>query len=89
MYTTYAFRVILLICLFYWTSETVGLMEAVRTWRSEGLKVCYTIDAGPNVHCLCLSGDAPEIHKRLDAIPGVTEVRRAGPGRGAYIESLE
>jgi len=75
--------------LFYWTSETVGLMEAVRTWRSEGLKVCYTIDAGPNVHCLCLSGDASEIHKRLDDIPGVTEVRRAGPGRGAYIESIE
>ena len=33
--------------------------------RAGGLPVCYTVDAGPNVHCLCLAEAAPEVERRL------------------------
>src|SRR6185369_784643 len=39
--------------LLYWEPITVAIMKSVRRWRVEGLPVCFTIDAGPNVHCLC------------------------------------
>ena len=75
--------------LFYWEPETIAIMAAVRAWRAEGLSVCYTIDAGPNVHCLCTVADADAITQELDGMPGILEVRRGGPGRGAYVESVE
>ena len=75
--------------LFYWTPETVAIMALVRSWRIEGLNVCYTIDAGPNVHCICTPDTEQLLMHRLVNLPGVLEVRRADAGRGAYIESIE
>jgi len=72
--------------LFYWLPATLGLMRAVRQWRAAGIGVCYTIDAGPNVHCLCAPGDAPLVMERLSAQEGVQEVLRATPGGPAYVE---
>jgi diphosphomevalonate decarboxylase len=69
----------------YWHPATLSIMDAVRRWRAQGLGVCYTIDAGPNVHCLCLPGDAPALLMRLSAIPGVQRVLTAGPGPGAAL----
>jgi diphosphomevalonate decarboxylase len=51
--------------LLYWEPITVAIMKSVRRWRSEGLAVGYTIDAGPNVHCLCLPEAAGEVERRL------------------------
>jgi len=73
--------------LFYWLPTTLLVMEAVRQWRAEGLHVCYTLDAGPNVHCLCLSSDAPIIQERLSALSGVHQVLSANPGGAAHILS--
>lgn len=74
--------------LFYWQPTTLTLMQMVREWRlADGLRVCYTLDAGPNVHCLCLSDDADEIVERLQALDGVMDVRRAEAGDGARIVS--
>jgi diphosphomevalonate decarboxylase len=56
----------------------------VREWRAEGVPVCFTIDAGPNVHCLCPAEAAPEVERRLRAL-GVTEILSAGPGGGARL----
>ncbi|MDX1995185.1 MAG: diphosphomevalonate decarboxylase [bacterium] len=69
--------------LFYWMPSSLTVMSAVRQWRAEGLKVCYTLDAGPNVHCLCLAEDAPIVEQRLMDITGVQEVRRAAVGGAA------
>lgn len=74
--------------LFYWQPASLIVMDAVRRWRAEGLRVCYTLDAGPNVHCIALSEDAIEIEKRLLTLEGVLGVRSAGVGSGAVIESL-
>ncbi|MCL5676060.1 MAG: diphosphomevalonate decarboxylase, partial [Patescibacteria group bacterium] len=39
--------------LFYWTKDTEKIMASVKQWRSEGLPVYFTVDAGPNVHIFC------------------------------------
>lgn len=70
--------------LFYWQPETLALMQAVREWRAEGLQVLYTIDAGPNVHCICAPGSEDEVYKRLKVQSGVLDVLKAVPGGPAY-----
>lgn len=71
--------------LFYWQPASLLLMESVRRWRSEGLKVCYTLDAGPNVHCLTTLDDADEVEQRVRALNGVQYILRAGVGTGASL----
>jgi diphosphomevalonate decarboxylase len=51
------------------------------------LPVCYTIDAGPNVHVICLGSAAREVVKRLKKIPGVGKVLVARPGGPAKLVS--
>ncbi len=71
--------------LYYWQPPTLAIMEAARAWRASGLPVCFTIDAGPNVHVITLSGHAVEVEKRLRAIPGVQNVLVASAGGGAQL----
>ncbi|MBI5669913.1 MAG: diphosphomevalonate decarboxylase [Chloroflexi bacterium] len=66
--------------LFYWLPATLAIMEQVRQWRQDGLSVCYTLDAGPNVHCICVKQDAEQVRQGLAALSGVQEVRVAGVG---------
>ena len=71
--------------LLYWLPATLAVMRAVERWRAEGLPACYTIDAGPNVHVICLHEHHPEIVHRLKAIPGVEQVLTATPGGAARL----
>lgn len=71
--------------LFYWRPETLTVLDAVRAWRLEGLEVYYTLDAGPNVHCLCREADATEVQVRLRNLPGICDVLSGGPGGGARL----
>ncbi len=71
--------------LLYWLPATVAVLKAVRDWRAGGLEVYFTIDAGPNVHCLCQAAAAGEVEKRLKAVPGVQEVLVSGPGDGVRL----
>jgi diphosphomevalonate decarboxylase len=71
--------------LYYWEPATLRIMKAVRAWRAEGLPVCFTIDAGPNVHCLCPAEAAPEVARRLREVLDVKEILTAGPGGGARL----
>ncbi len=73
--------------LFYWRPGSLVLMDAVRRWRSEGLRVCYTLDAGPNVHCVCVASDADELGERIVQLPGVERVLRASVGGGAEVSA--
>lgn len=72
--------------LIYWTPATLAVMHLVRTLRGRGIGVCFTIDAGPNVHCICAPGDASAMKEALATLPGVLEVREAPPGGAATIE---
>lgn len=71
--------------LFYWQPASVAIMQAVKQWRDEGLQVCYTLDAGPNVHCICIRKDVPQVIDRLKTLSGILDTRVAGAGRGAYL----
>jgi diphosphomevalonate decarboxylase len=71
--------------LLYWTPETVRVIRAVRAWRDEGLPVAFSIDAGPNVHCLCPSEVADQVAERLRATPGVEQVLLATAGGAAHL----
>lgn len=69
---------------YYWLPASLEVMQAVRGWRQEGLSACYTVDAGPNVHVLCLEKDSKQIAGRLGALAGVKSVLQApagGPAR--------
>ncbi|MFW5696218.1 MAG: diphosphomevalonate decarboxylase [Phototrophicaceae bacterium] len=75
--------------LFYWQPASLTVMDSVRNWRLDGLQVCYTLDAGPNVHCICTEGAVAEVESGLRAIPGVQDVLVARPGGGAVVLSAE
>ncbi len=70
--------------LFYWQPESLTIMKAVKRWQVEGLPVTYTLDAGPNVHVLCLKSALSDVLPRLRKIPGVLDIMSgvpAGPAR--------
>jgi diphosphomevalonate decarboxylase len=73
--------------LFYWMPATLTVMDAVRQWRAAGLKVCYTLDAGPNVHCICLDSDANQVINSLQTMSGIVDIRVAKPGGPAFVVS--
>jgi diphosphomevalonate decarboxylase len=73
--------------LFYWQPASVAVMGAVRQWRASGLPVCYTVDAGPNIHVICPREQAGDLEKRLRKLPGVQDVLVAGVGGPAQIVS--
>jgi diphosphomevalonate decarboxylase len=66
--------------LFYWLPATLAIMEQVRRWRADGVQVCYTLDAGPNVHCICVRKDADQVKDGLKTLSGVLNVLVAPPG---------
>jgi diphosphomevalonate decarboxylase len=70
--------------LHYWRPASLEVMNCVRQWRTEGIPVCYTVDAGPNVHVICLETEAHRIDKQLREIAGVENVlvaRAGGPAK--------
>jgi len=46
------------------------------------------VDAGANVHVICLAESAKEVEKCLRELPGVTDVLVAGAGGAAQIETI-
>lgn len=71
--------------LIYWQPASLAILQAVPTWRAAGIPVCYTVDAGPNVHVLTLSAHAADVQRRLADIPGVLEVCTAAAGGPARL----
>jgi diphosphomevalonate decarboxylase len=71
--------------LLYWRPPTLKIMQSVVDWRRDGLEVFYTIDAGPNVHCICSEDDAPEIKDYLLDFDGVIDVIQGNTGDDARL----
>jgi diphosphomevalonate decarboxylase len=71
--------------LIYWEPATLAVIHTVQAWRRGGLPVCYTIDAGPNVHVLCLGEMAHQVVAQLNQIHGVENVLSAPPGPPAHL----
>lgn len=71
--------------LIYWAPASLLIMKAVQEWRSAGCEVCYTLDAGPNVHVICRAAAAGQVKEKLEKIPGVQQVLTALPGGSARL----
>ena len=71
--------------LHYWKPASLDVMNAVRAWRGEGRQTCYTVDAGANVHVICIEAEASAVGKRLREIRGVENVLVAHAGGAAKI----
>ena len=73
--------------LFYWAPATLEIITEVQDWRLHGLPVCYTIDAGANVHVITESAYEKEVTFRLSQIPSVIHVISSQCGRGVELLS--
>ena len=70
--------------LFYMSPVSLEIINSVIKWRAEGLPVFYTMDAGPNVHLICLREYSENIKSRLLQL-GVENVIISGSGGPAQI----
>ena len=75
--------------LYYWDPGTLEIMKAVRSWRAAGLQVCFTIDAGPNVHLICPESAAEEVKRKLTALVNVKSLLICTPGGAAWLRDPE
>ncbi len=69
----------------YWLPETEVVLWMVKSWRKEGIPVCATVDAGPNVHVLVESAHANWVEQQLSRLPGISQIYKAQPGDGARL----
>ncbi len=68
--------------LLYWQPTTISIMHAVQRWRRDGLPVFYTIDAGPNVHCITTENHYKTVVTEINTLPGIKEIITSRPGSG-------
>lgn len=71
--------------IFYWNGTTMEIIRAVYDWRTQGIPVYFTIDAGPNVHLVCEAKDEKIVSKKVSEIIGVQQIIVNKPARGARL----
>jgi diphosphomevalonate decarboxylase len=75
--------------LFYLEPASLEIMKAVPIWRSSGLPVFYTVDAGPNVHVITQRDTSDQVIERLNQFSSVKSVCSAGVGGAACLVNDE
>lgn len=71
--------------LYYWEPGTLEIIQAIQKWREDGLQVCFTIDAGPNVHVLCPESEAEAVQRRLTSLVNIRSILKCKPGGPAWL----
>lgn len=71
--------------LLYWEPATIAILKKIRDARLQGLQACCTVDAGPNVHVLCLAQDANQVERLLQTIPDIATIYRSPAGGGVQV----
>ena len=66
--------------LFYWSPVSLKIMQSSAHLRANGLPVCYTLDAGPNIHLITTLPYLEALKTQVQDIPGVHRLLVAGPG---------
>ncbi len=66
--------------LMYWESTSITIMKTVKDWRNSGLPVCYTLDAGPNVHIITTWDYSEKLISNLVEIKGINKIFKSGVG---------
>ena len=71
--------------LFYWSPITLKVIKKVLNIRkSDNLDCFFTIDAGPNVHCLCRPENIDYIQNILENIKGIEKTILVKPANDSY-----
>lgn len=70
--------------LFYWHPDTLRLIKSIQRIRKEGLECYFTVDAGPNVHCLCRGEDTYELQKMLEETKCINRTILASPADDSF-----
>lgn len=55
----------------YLQPKSIEIMQLVWQWRSEGLFVYFTIDAGPNIHLICQEKDQQQVIDKLNKMKDI------------------
>jgi len=66
--------------LMYWENTSISIMKNVQKWRASGIPVCYTMDAGPNVHVITTKEYSENINQRLASMSGIKQIFTAAVG---------
>jgi diphosphomevalonate decarboxylase len=71
--------------LVYWNKASFEVITACKELAKSGVEVCYTLDAGPNVHLITLGSQFQRIEKKIKEISGVLRIVIASIGPGARL----
>jgi diphosphomevalonate decarboxylase len=71
--------------LFYWEPASIKIMKEIPQLRAKGIPVCYTLDAGANVHVITESAYMKQVKTMLTPIPGVKSVISSTVGGPAML----
>ena len=71
--------------LFYWAPTSVHLMKVIPNLRRSGIPVCFTLDAGPNVHAITTQDYAKTVEETLHSVDGVKTVIKSKVGGGTHL----
>lgn len=71
--------------LIYLEPASLAVMKTVKKMREEGIPAYFTIDAGPNIHVICLKKYVNEIEKRINIIPGVSKTITNTASKGSHL----
>ena len=74
--------------IFYWNGATMEIVRSVYDWRSQGLPVYFTIDAGPNVHLICEVKDEKVIVEKAHEVIGVERIIINKPAQGTRLTDV-
>ncbi len=70
----------------YWNAATLAAVHCIRELRSDGLPVCFTMDAGPQVKAICTADVADQVSEKLQQAPGVVRIISCSLGDGARLQ---
>ena len=72
--------------LFYWNPHTLSVIKKVlQVRKSENLDCFFTIDAGPNVHCLCRPEFIEYVQNMLENSEGIEKTILVKPADDSYL----
>lgn len=71
--------------IFYWNRGTMEVMKTVFELREKGVECYFTMDAGPNVHVICLGKNEQKVKRALGKLASVYSIISNKAGKGARI----
>lgn len=71
--------------LLYLLPESLGVMQAVKKWREDGLSVYFSLNTGQDVHIICQKSDTETVVKLVEGLSEVQKTIINNPGKGARI----